>query len=118
MLADTFDGYRNLEQRLVTEFLRCCALPLSPEVVNKLNDGIVHWLERRHPRKYVVPSFCLIFLYSSLLSIIRQKAKISMFYAIFTNKKLICPVTSSDICVVALLVTIHTYEFRNLLSLC
>ncbi|KAK1394980.1 hypothetical protein POM88_014036 [Heracleum sosnowskyi] len=42
----------NLEQRLVTEFLSCCAFPLSPEVVNKLNDGILHWLERRHPRKF------------------------------------------------------------------
>ncbi|KAL8156994.1 hypothetical protein AgCh_001918 [Apium graveolens] len=52
MLADTFDGYRNLEQRLVTEFLRCSSFPFSPEVVKKLNDGVVHWLERRHPRKF------------------------------------------------------------------
>ncbi|KAK1360603.1 hypothetical protein POM88_045077 [Heracleum sosnowskyi] len=47
----SMEHYGNLEQRLVTEFLSCCAFPLSPGVVNKLNDGILHWLERRHPRK-------------------------------------------------------------------
>ncbi|KAK1364292.1 hypothetical protein POM88_039853 [Heracleum sosnowskyi] len=37
---------------LVTGFLSCCVFPLSPEVVNILNDGIVYWLERCHPRKF------------------------------------------------------------------
>lgn len=74
MLADTFDGYRKLEQRLVTEFLRCCAYPLSTEIVDKLNDGIVHWLERRHPRKYV-PTFFRNFLCSSSVSTSHQKPK-------------------------------------------
>ncbi|KAL1804514.1 hypothetical protein ACET3Z_033161 [Daucus carota] len=60
MLADTFDGYRNLEQRLVTEFLRFCAFSLCAEVVDRLNDGLVHWLERPHPRKYIVSNFAKV----------------------------------------------------------
>lgn len=57
ILADTFDGYKTLEERLIAEFLKCCAFPLSAQVLNKVNGGIVRWLERRHPRKYVIPRF-------------------------------------------------------------
>lgn len=52
MLADTFDGYKTLEERLIAEFLKCYAFPLGAQVLNKVNGGIVRWLERRHPRKF------------------------------------------------------------------
>lgn len=52
MLADTIDGYRKMEERLISEFHRCFVMPLSDQILNTVDGGIVHWIERRHPRKY------------------------------------------------------------------
>lgn len=62
MLADTLDGYRKLEERLRAEFLNCCAFSISGQVLNNVNSGIVRWLERRHPRKYVLRIFIKLHL--------------------------------------------------------
>lgn len=51
MLADTIDGYREQEKRLISDFKRCCAFNLADNVLDKLDGGIVHWVERTHPRK-------------------------------------------------------------------
>lgn len=52
MLADNIDGYRKMEDRLVSDFNRSCVLPLTEQVLNRVNGGIVHWVERWHPRKF------------------------------------------------------------------
>ncbi|KAA8529673.1 hypothetical protein F0562_034227 [Nyssa sinensis] len=52
MLADTIDGYSKQEEHLISEFQRCCAFPLSDEVLRRENGGIVHWVERSRPRKF------------------------------------------------------------------
>lgn len=52
MLADTIDGYREQEKRLISEFKRCCALHLTDHALDKVDSGIVHWVERSHPRKF------------------------------------------------------------------
>lgn len=51
MLADTIDGYREQEKRLISDFKRCCALNLTDHLLDKLGGDIVHWVERIHPRK-------------------------------------------------------------------
>ncbi|CAK9137353.1 unnamed protein product [Ilex paraguariensis] len=51
MLADTIDGYRKQEERLISEFCRCCAFPRLDEALSQVNGGIVHWVERNYPRK-------------------------------------------------------------------
>ncbi|XP_059657789.1 D-cysteine desulfhydrase 2, mitochondrial [Cornus florida] len=52
MLADSIDGYRKQEERLVSDFRRCCAFPLVDEVLSRVNGGVVHWVERSCPRKF------------------------------------------------------------------
>ncbi|KAM7468713.1 hypothetical protein LguiB_016275 [Lonicera macranthoides] len=52
MLADTIDGYRKMEERLISEFHRCFVMPLSNQISNTVDGGIVHWIKRRHPRKF------------------------------------------------------------------
>ncbi|CAI9093070.1 OLC1v1028478C2 [Oldenlandia corymbosa var. corymbosa] len=52
MLADTIDGYRKKEQTLISEFHKICNsgdVNLHPRVGN---DKVVHWVERRSPRKF------------------------------------------------------------------
>ncbi|XVF02607.1 hypothetical protein REPUB_Repub04eG0189500 [Reevesia pubescens] len=52
MLADTIDAYREQERRLISEFKRqFCFLPDSHKL-NGADDGIVHWVDRCHPRKF------------------------------------------------------------------
>lgn len=50
ILADTIDAYRDQERRLISEFNRqfCCLLNHK---LNGSDDGIVHWVDRCHPRK-------------------------------------------------------------------
>ncbi|KAF8399825.1 hypothetical protein HHK36_015697 [Tetracentron sinense] len=52
MLADTIDGYKKQEKRLISDFKRCCALHLIDHPLNGVDGGIVHWVERSHPRKF------------------------------------------------------------------
>ena len=44
MLADTIEGYRKQEEHLISELCRCYDVPIT-------RSGLVHWVERRHPRK-------------------------------------------------------------------
>lgn len=46
MLADTIEGYKQKEQSLISEFCRCFDLPM-------MHKGLVNWVERQNPRKYV-----------------------------------------------------------------
>jgi len=50
MLADKIDGYRKQEKRLIYEFNKHFNVEFIDHDVNK-DDGIVHWVERDHPRK-------------------------------------------------------------------
>lgn len=45
MLADTSEGYRKQEERLISEFCRCFNLHIT-------HKGLVNWVERQHPRKF------------------------------------------------------------------
>ncbi|KAL2465537.1 D-cysteine desulfhydrase 2 [Abeliophyllum distichum] len=51
MLADKIDGYKKAEERLISEFVRSCNSPLLSAILSKVNDGVVHWVERSIPRK-------------------------------------------------------------------
>ncbi|RHN69318.1 putative D-cysteine desulfhydrase [Medicago truncatula] len=51
MLADKIDGYRKQEKRLISEFNKHFNVEFIDHDVNK-DDGIVHWVERDHPRKF------------------------------------------------------------------
>ncbi|KAA3462677.1 D-cysteine desulfhydrase 2, mitochondrial [Gossypium australe] len=52
MLADTMDTYRQKERRLIAEFKRQFRFLLDSHKLNGANDGIVHWVDRCHPRNY------------------------------------------------------------------
>lgn len=52
MLADNIDGYRKQEERLISEFQRCFAVPIVDQLLNRANVTLVHWLERSCPRKF------------------------------------------------------------------
>lgn len=50
MLADTVDGYRHQEKRLISDFKRHFGSQID-RCFDEMDTGIVHWVERRHPRK-------------------------------------------------------------------
>ncbi|KAI4317337.1 hypothetical protein L6164_025211 [Bauhinia variegata] len=52
MLADTIDRYREREERLIFEFKKHFNVQFIDHNVNKVGAGIVHWVERSHPRKF------------------------------------------------------------------
>ncbi|KAE8023581.1 hypothetical protein FH972_009259 [Carpinus fangiana] len=54
MLADTVDGYKEQEKRLISNFKRCFSFhDLVDHSLNEVHDdGIVNWVERCHPRKF------------------------------------------------------------------
>ncbi|KAJ7957663.1 D-cysteine desulfhydrase 2, mitochondrial [Quillaja saponaria] len=52
MLADTIGNYRQQEEHLISEFKRHFGFHLNNHCLNKVDGGIVHWVERRHPRKF------------------------------------------------------------------
>ncbi|KAM4120493.1 hypothetical protein ACJW30_03G136500 [Castanea mollissima] len=52
MLADTVDGYKQQERRLVSDFKRCFGFHLIDHGLNEVDHGIVKWVERCHPRKF------------------------------------------------------------------
>ncbi|KAL2484492.1 D-cysteine desulfhydrase 2 [Abeliophyllum distichum] len=52
MLADKIDGYKKAEERLISEFVRSCNSPHLSAILSKVNDGVVHWVERSIPRKF------------------------------------------------------------------
>ncbi|XP_031263883.1 D-cysteine desulfhydrase 2, mitochondrial [Pistacia vera] len=52
MLADTIDGYRQHEERLISEFQKIFGFLLDDNTLNKVDGGIVHWAERCQPRKF------------------------------------------------------------------
>ena len=51
MLADTVDGYRQHEKRLISDFRRHFGFPLVESGLNETVDSVVHWVERCRPRK-------------------------------------------------------------------
>ncbi|OMO81535.1 Tryptophan synthase beta subunit-like PLP-dependent enzymes superfamily [Corchorus olitorius] len=52
MLADTIDGYRKQERRLIFEFKKQFGFLLDTNKLNGVDDGIVHWVDRCRPRKF------------------------------------------------------------------
>lgn len=52
MLADTVDGYKQQERRLVSDFKRCFGFHLIDHGLNEVDRGIVKWVDRCHPRKF------------------------------------------------------------------
>ncbi|XP_012571854.1 D-cysteine desulfhydrase 2, mitochondrial isoform X2 [Cicer arietinum] len=52
MLADKIDGYQKQEKRLISEFNNHFNVEFIDHDVNKEDAGIVHWVERGHPRKF------------------------------------------------------------------
>uniref|UniRef100_A0A7N0UXW5 D-cysteine desulfhydrase n=1 Tax=Kalanchoe fedtschenkoi TaxID=63787 RepID=A0A7N0UXW5_KALFE len=52
MLADSIDGYLKKEKELISDFKRQFGLHAFENVLNKIDGGVVHWVERRHPRKF------------------------------------------------------------------
>ncbi|CAL0333122.1 unnamed protein product [Lupinus luteus] len=52
MLADRIDGYRKQEKRLISEFKNHFNVEFSTHNEHREDDGIVHWMERGHPRKF------------------------------------------------------------------
>ncbi|KAG2708040.1 hypothetical protein I3843_05G157700 [Carya illinoinensis] len=52
MLADTMDGYKQQERRLVSDFKRCFSFHLTDHSLNEENSGMVNWVQRFHPRKF------------------------------------------------------------------
>ena len=51
MLADTIDGYRKKEKYLISDFKHWTAFHHIDHVLKGMDGGIVHWVERGHPRK-------------------------------------------------------------------
>ncbi|XP_047255180.1 D-cysteine desulfhydrase 2, mitochondrial isoform X5 [Capsicum annuum] len=52
ILADTIDGYQKKEETLISEFRRCFTLQCSEQTLTGSEPGLVHWVERRSPRKF------------------------------------------------------------------
>ncbi|XP_077227981.1 pyridoxal-5'-phosphate-dependent enzyme family protein isoform X3 [Tasmannia lanceolata] len=52
MLADTIEGYKRQEKCLIFDFKRLCGLEHLDDALNGVDGGIVHWVERTHPRKF------------------------------------------------------------------
>ncbi|KAM5568010.1 D-cysteine desulfhydrase 2, mitochondrial [Rosa sericea] len=51
MLADSYDGYRHQEKRLISNFKRHFDTHID-HCFDDIDKGIVHWVERCHPRKF------------------------------------------------------------------
>lgn len=49
MLADTFDGYKNQENRLISDFIKYAPVELNNFILKK---DLVHWVDRETPRKF------------------------------------------------------------------
>ncbi|CAM8955009.1 unnamed protein product [Rhodiola kirilowii] len=52
MLADSMDGYRKKEKELISDFKQQFGLPATDSVLDKIDGGIVQWVERGYPRKF------------------------------------------------------------------
>ncbi|XP_042500614.1 D-cysteine desulfhydrase 2, mitochondrial-like isoform X5 [Macadamia integrifolia] len=52
MLADSVEGYKKQEERLISDFKMYCVLHPSDHAFDGLDGGIVHWVERIHRRKF------------------------------------------------------------------
>lgn len=63
MLADKIDGYRKQEKRLISEFKKHFNVEFVDHDVNREDAGIVHWVERGHPRKWDVIDFLSYFIF-------------------------------------------------------
>ena len=48
MLADSYDGYKNQENRLISDFKRYAPADLRNY---ELKDDLVQWVNRENPRK-------------------------------------------------------------------
>ncbi|CAM8953478.1 unnamed protein product [Rhodiola kirilowii] len=52
MLADSMDGYRKKEKELISDFKRQFGLPATDSVLDKVDGGVVPWVECGYPRKF------------------------------------------------------------------
>ncbi|KAF5726707.1 hypothetical protein HS088_TW22G00388 [Tripterygium wilfordii] len=52
ILADTIDGYRQHEKRLISDFKRRFCNHFTDVNLNEVDGGIVNWVERQRPRKF------------------------------------------------------------------
>ncbi|KAK6922318.1 Pyridoxal-phosphate dependent enzyme [Dillenia turbinata] len=52
MLAGSIDGYRMQERRLMNEIIKCSSCHLIDQVLNRVEGGVVQWVERNCPRKF------------------------------------------------------------------
>ncbi|GMH31104.1 hypothetical protein Nepgr_032947 [Nepenthes gracilis] len=52
MLADTVDGYRKQEKRLISDFKRYCASDFIDHICDRSSNELVNWVDRVNPRKF------------------------------------------------------------------
>ncbi|MCL7033084.1 hypothetical protein MKW94_008892 [Papaver nudicaule] len=52
MLADTVEGYRKQEKRLISDFKSFCCSQNLDQSLSGDNDSIVQWVDRMNPRKF------------------------------------------------------------------
>lgn len=52
MLADTLERYKEKEKSLITNFTSMHQLAILELTTNRADGGIVHWVERAHPRRF------------------------------------------------------------------
>ncbi|KAL9677836.1 hypothetical protein QQ045_015672 [Rhodiola kirilowii] len=50
--ADSMDGYRKKEKELISDFKHQFGLPATDSVLDKIDGGIVQWVDRGYPRKF------------------------------------------------------------------
>lgn len=54
MLADTFERYKEREKHLISEFKKIHQIEIPQQTSSGDDDGIVQWVERIHPRRYIL----------------------------------------------------------------
>ncbi|KAK6930919.1 hypothetical protein RJ641_002712, partial [Dillenia turbinata] len=52
MLSGSVDGYKMQERRLINEIIKCSSCLLIDQVLNRVECGVVQWVERNIPREF------------------------------------------------------------------
>ncbi|KAF6157540.1 hypothetical protein GIB67_004478 [Kingdonia uniflora] len=52
MLADTIEGYKKHEKHLISDFKKLFGSQYADHALNQVDSDIVHWVERKQPRKF------------------------------------------------------------------
>lgn len=63
MLADTLEAYKEKEKTLIAEFKRVYKLDFPAQESYYATEGILNWVERSQPRKYIHIFAVMIFLF-------------------------------------------------------